>query len=301
MDASAIRPLDDHSRALLRSGVLTPSLPSALVELVENALDAGATSVDVQVDPQAWSLRVVDDGCGIPFETLCRLGATLRSGQGGSTAGGASGPTTPSRGGLLPDRPVAGRRGAALTAIAALSLLHVISRTAGSPHAGEVILRVGRLHLFLLLLRRTQGTGRRAHLDRKDSCPYRLKTGNIRLGQGSLLQCAWPPDPLPARSPVHKLPVRRSAHRDAHEDRVLAECKELIEQTAVANPSCAFKLRRSATGGGSPDAQRLVIAHIPKVRHAGTEPACCSLKLLPSRPTTLGVPSVACLTCGIKR
>lgn len=68
--------LDESTKSLLRSGVVTPSLPIALVELVENALDAQATRIDVEVDgdPASPTIRVSDDGRGLSRDMLNSVG-----------------------------------------------------------------------------------------------------------------------------------------------------------------------------------------------------------------------------------
>ena len=62
----AISSLDAESIRLMCSGQVVVDLASAVKELVENALDAAATSVDVRfVDYGASEIECSDDGCGI--------------------------------------------------------------------------------------------------------------------------------------------------------------------------------------------------------------------------------------------
>lgn len=63
----AIRPLDASSIHALTSGQVITSLASAIKELVENSLDAGATAIDIRLlGPHGVSGFVVsDNGCGI--------------------------------------------------------------------------------------------------------------------------------------------------------------------------------------------------------------------------------------------
>lgn len=62
----AISTLDAESIRLMCSGQVVVDLASAVKELVENALDASATSVDVRlVDYGASEIECSDDGCGI--------------------------------------------------------------------------------------------------------------------------------------------------------------------------------------------------------------------------------------------
>ena len=62
----SIRRLDGASTRLLCSGQVIVDCASAVKELVENALDAGATNLEVRlVDSGLTSLEVSDDGRGM--------------------------------------------------------------------------------------------------------------------------------------------------------------------------------------------------------------------------------------------
>ncbi|KAK4698542.1 hypothetical protein P7C70_g7732, partial [Phenoliferia sp. Uapishka_3] len=69
-----ITALPESTRSLLRSSVVIPSLPSVLLELVQNSLDARATSINVFVNLDRWSIKCEDDGCGFSREELGLLG-----------------------------------------------------------------------------------------------------------------------------------------------------------------------------------------------------------------------------------
>lgn len=71
-----VAPLDATTAACLRSGVVTPSLPIALMELVMNGLDARATRIDIEVDsdPSSPLIRVSDNGRGVDNAALRLLG-----------------------------------------------------------------------------------------------------------------------------------------------------------------------------------------------------------------------------------
>ncbi|XP_067003449.2 DNA mismatch repair protein Mlh3 [Anabrus simplex] len=70
----AIRLLSQGVQAVLRSGIIVTSPAQAVVELVLNSLDAGATSVAVRVDLKLFKLQVIDNGSGIELEQLDALG-----------------------------------------------------------------------------------------------------------------------------------------------------------------------------------------------------------------------------------
>ena len=65
LTASSIQPLSPDVISLMAAGEVIDSLAAVVRELVENALDAGATRMTVSVWPQRWQVRVTDNGMGM--------------------------------------------------------------------------------------------------------------------------------------------------------------------------------------------------------------------------------------------
>lgn len=73
-DMTAIQKLPEEVISQLRSSFVIQSLPACLVELVQNALDARATSIEIGVGLDSWQCSVTDNGCGIEYSSLRRVG-----------------------------------------------------------------------------------------------------------------------------------------------------------------------------------------------------------------------------------
>ena len=74
-----IRPLQEEVRSYLRSGVAITNLTQCVEELVLNSLDAGASTVTVRIDIPNFKIQVSDNGSGIAFEDLKRVGERYSS------------------------------------------------------------------------------------------------------------------------------------------------------------------------------------------------------------------------------
>lgn len=71
---STIRPLCLEVQEKLQSGVAISGMAQCVEELILNSLDAGATFIEIGVEPSSWKVRVVDDGVGMSLEDMRIVG-----------------------------------------------------------------------------------------------------------------------------------------------------------------------------------------------------------------------------------
>lgn len=116
--SAVIKTLPPEVVHIIAAGEVIDSIAAVARELVENALDAGATRISVSVWPEAWRFLVVDNGCGMDLDCL-QVAATAHS--------------TSKINNLDDLRQIAslGFRGEALHSLAQLSRLEIKSRTPG--------------------------------------------------------------------------------------------------------------------------------------------------------------------------
>jgi DNA mismatch repair protein MutL len=129
----SIRILPPEVASRIAAGEVVERPSSIVKELVENALDAGATRVSVEANEGGVALiRVVDDGCGIEANELPLAFARHATSK------------------LRDDHDLGaietlGFRGEALPSIAAVAEVEAVSRQADSPRAARVRLSFGEL------------------------------------------------------------------------------------------------------------------------------------------------------------
>jgi hypothetical protein len=127
-----IAPLPPQTASLLRSSLVIPSLPSALIELVQNSLDAHSTQVSLSIDLDRWTIKCEDNGRGITREDLKRVGGerywTSKLDEGG-----------------MGKVETFGFRGEALASLADMALLEVLTRPSGGETFSLVVKGGARL------------------------------------------------------------------------------------------------------------------------------------------------------------
>ena len=126
-----IQQLSPHVADLIAAGEVVERPASVAKELLENAIDAGATAVTVEIRGGGMTyLRVSDDGCGIapeelPTAFLRHATSKLRTAEDLSAIG------------------TLGFRGEALAAISSVSRLDVFTRARGAEHGAALHLEGG--------------------------------------------------------------------------------------------------------------------------------------------------------------
>ena len=137
-----IRILTPETAAKIAAGEVVERPASVVKELVENALDAGASAIAVEVSGGGQELiRVTDDGCGLAAEELelafARHATSKLTGDPSTSSGQA-----PSERSLLHITTL-GFRGEALPAIAAMAEVEMVSRPTDAQSAAYVRLDGG--------------------------------------------------------------------------------------------------------------------------------------------------------------
>ena len=125
--------LDSHIANLIAAGEVVERPASVVKELLENAVDAGASKVTVEIrDGGMTFLRVTDNGCGMSKEDaktafLRHATSKLRTAEDLSLIG------------------TMGFRGEALAAIASVSRIELLTKTAGAISGVSLMLEAGKI------------------------------------------------------------------------------------------------------------------------------------------------------------
>jgi DNA mismatch repair ATPase MutL len=134
--------LPEETRNALRASAVIASQMQAVEELVQNSLDAGATSISVEVDPSHFVVAVTDNAEGIPSEDMVMLGGrnctsktrVTHTTTAAASAAAAAAAAADTMGDLLAAHSH-GYRGEALFCLSVVSILEVTSRHSASSRA----------------------------------------------------------------------------------------------------------------------------------------------------------------------
>ncbi|KIY49467.1 hypothetical protein FISHEDRAFT_65439 [Fistulina hepatica ATCC 64428] len=202
-----MHPLSPPTRTKLRSTQILTSLPQIVSELVQNSLDAGATSINVGVDCEEWICWVRDDGCGMSRSDMDLLSKGSDEGRYNSSKTYA--PDELGISGTF------GFRGEALSSAADLCCLEVSSRTSKSRESWSVILKA-RLRICCY----------------HGKCLYQGPSVRWRRESPGTVVCV--------RDAFYNLPVRRMSHPSP--PRVLELIKHELSTFALVFPGVSFSL-----------------------------------------------------------
>ncbi|KAH7105604.1 hypothetical protein BKA62DRAFT_690292 [Auriculariales sp. MPI-PUGE-AT-0066] len=127
-----IETLPTETQSRIRSTQLLTTLVQVVSELIQNAIDAGSSRVDVTLDVDAWSCNVRDDGPGIPHDLLAGVGSSRYHTS--KTYSSSE----------LGDTNTFGFRGEALASIGDLCCLEIASRVPGGSEPWSTIVKGGK-------------------------------------------------------------------------------------------------------------------------------------------------------------
>ncbi|KAG6378611.1 carboxyl transferase domain-containing protein [Boletus reticuloceps] len=237
-DVSLLEKLSAETRAKLRSTQLLTSLPTIVSELLQNALDAGASQIDIGVDSAEWSCWVMDDGSGFTKDGLHKVGQGSERGRYNSSK--AYNPAS------LETVSTFGFRGEALASMADLSCLEISSRTARSRESWSVIVKAGRsLYTGPSIRWRRESSGTVVSI--------RDAFFNVCVRPGLSVQLVT----------IEQLPVRRQSHPTPN--KTIELIRQELEAYALVFPNISFSLQDTSKTREGHNPHKSHILKIPKV------------------------------------
>ncbi len=215
-----IQPLPDHLINQIAAGEVVERPASVVKELIENSLDAGATSVKVELRAGGLELiRITDNGGGIPRAELPLALARHATSKIASLD-------------ELQNVSTLGFRGEALPSIASVSRLSLKSHQAGSEHGWQVSYE-------------SSGAQAVAELADPESATASVATSNV-ISSGSPPALELTPDAVregtvvEVRELFYNVPARRKFMRTERTE--LNHCDGVVKKLALARFDCAFEL-----------------------------------------------------------
>ncbi|KAG0064710.1 DNA mismatch repair protein [Linnemannia elongata] len=127
---ASIQPLASSVSDELRASLVVNSLEQCISELIQNSIDANATSIEVKVDVAGHSLQVSDNGDGMLPADMALIGARYATSKCFSLQD-------------LNRITTYGFRGEAVAAITDMSLVDIVSRPRGHEHVYSTIFKGG--------------------------------------------------------------------------------------------------------------------------------------------------------------
>lgn len=124
MEAEHIELLESGLSSHLRSSLILPTLPSIVLALAHNSLDARATAIRLEVDLSRWTIKCVDNGGGVKRELL---DAARRGGSGAGIGARYVSASDRQPGEACGGKTRFGWRGEALASMAQLGLVQLTS------------------------------------------------------------------------------------------------------------------------------------------------------------------------------
>ncbi|KAG0671529.1 DNA mismatch repair protein [Maudiozyma exigua] len=208
---SSIKNLPSDVLNKLQSQVHVPTLSSAINELIQNSIDANASSINVVIDTQTLSFQITDDGEGISPSDMTQIGKEHFTSKIRSTAD-------------LQDITTYGFHGMALYSISSISQTTVLSKRKGYHGTRVIKLPNGPSLLF---------SSDKQYIDVRDQ----LISGEPFDVQGSGTM-------ILVRNLMYNLPVRSNMAKCEPEYKIQNAIRELVLRLLINNPHISISVKQ---------------------------------------------------------